>query len=280
MRVAEEHVVHPDQSFRFLRVQAARFDRSRHRHRQLELTWIESGNGIRFVGDNVSRFASHDLVLVGADVPHAWVSARNEHGTRAVATVVQFSEALLAHTSLPELATARPLAQSAKLGLAIKGDCRAKLVAMLESMLLANPFERLAAFVRIVDLLIEYSSELVPLATNPVRIPSTAGVRSRVDCVADWIHRNMAKEMRAVDAARTARVSPAAFSRFFRREFGRTFTIYVNDVRCGEACLKFRASIQPVAMIAAECGFTNLTNFNRQFRRRVGVAPGVYRRQR
>jgi AraC-like DNA-binding protein len=79
------------------------------------------------------------------------------------------------------------------------------------------------------------------------------------------------------DAARVAHVSPAAFSRFFRRETGKTWSDYVNDVRCSEACVALRQSDKPVAHIALDCGYRTLSHFNRAFRARLGVTPSAYR---
>ena len=78
-------------------------------------------------------------------------------------------------------------------------------------------------------------------------------------------------------AARLVHVSPAAFSRYFRREVGKSFTRYVNDMRCSEACLRLRGSNKAVAVIAHECGFATLSNFNRQFRVRTGLTPRDFR---
>ena len=74
MRAIQEHITHPDQSFRFLRFEVDAFGGGRHRHRQLELTWVERGAGVRFVGDSAEPFADGDLVLLGANVPHTWIS--------------------------------------------------------------------------------------------------------------------------------------------------------------------------------------------------------------
>ena len=74
-----------------------------------------------------------------------------------------------------------------------------------------------------------------------------------------------------------AHVTPAAFSRYFHREVGKTFTRYLNDVRCSQACVRLRQTAKPVAVVAAECGFATLSHFNRQFRLRHGVAPREFR---
>ena len=80
------------------------------------------------------------------------------------------------------------------------------------------------------------------------------------------------------EAAAKVHVSPAAFSRFFRRSLGKTFTEYVNDLRCTEAAIQLRKTDKPVATVAHDCGFTTLSHFNRQFLLRHGQTPRLYRK--
>jgi AraC-like DNA-binding protein len=278
VRIRNEHVTHPERSFRYLRYEVDRFRLERHRHRQLELTWIERGTGMRFVGDNVAPFTSGDLVLLGVDVPHAWVSAGASDPNACIASVIQFPIELISQASFPELARARPLAERARVGLQIGGRCAESVQAVLGSMPAANAFRQLACLIEIIGLMSTHPADLAPIATSPQ--PAAApGVRARqIDRVTEWIARNMRRELRVVEAARLAGVSPGAFPRFFRREAGKPFSTYVNDVRCGEACLKLRQSRGPIAAIAEQCGFRSISHFNRQFRRRLGATPREYRR--
>jgi len=95
--------------------------------------------------------------------------------------------------------------------------------------------------------------------------------------VIDWLQRHLTDELRVDDAARLAHVTPAALSRWFRREVGKTFTQYINDLRFGAACVQLRQSDRPIATIAADCGFATMSHFNRQFRLRAGMTPREYR---
>lgn len=278
MRVAQEHVRHPGEAFRFLRIEVDAFRGARHRHPELELTWIQQGFGMRFVGDDAAPFEAGDLVLLGADVPHAWASAGRSRATPSIATVIQFPPSLLEQPALPELRLARPLAERARFGLAIGGDCRLAVIAVLRALESGDRFARLAGLVQILGLLLQHTRDLRPIAASPMRPPSRPQGSRRIDRVTDWVYANMARELRAAEAARLARVSTPAFSRFFRREVGKPFSTYVNEVRCGEACLKLRQSARPIALIAEDCGFRSLSHFNRQFRRRTGVTPRQYRR--
>ena len=95
----------------------------------------------------------------------------------------------------------------------------------------------------------------------------------------EWIHAHLARELRVADAARLVHISPASFSRYFSREVGKSFTDYVNDIRCSEACVQLRATDKPVSLIASECGFETLSHFNRQFKLRYGAAPRDFRQR-
>lgn len=297
MRILEEHVVHPGESVRFLRIETDRFRGQRHRHRELELTWIERGVGLRYAGDSVVPFGPGDLVLLGADLPHAWVSAgqgepgRRTRGLRAHAvpghgsggaraSVLQFPVALFEQDAFPELKNARPLAEQASRGLVIGGACARAIIERLARMPADSAFGRLAGLIEIVGHLAAHPGELTRIASSAMVASTRAGRERRVDRVTEWVARNMHRKLEVKEAARIARVTPGAFSRFFRREAGKAFSVYVNDVRCGEACLRLRESRKPVAAIAADCGFASISHFNRQFQRRMRATPRQYRHPR
>lgn len=281
MRVTHEQVVHPDRAFRFLRFESDAFRGDRHRHRQVELTWIEAGVGMRFVGDAVEPFGPGDLILIGSNVPHGWVSARRGAPRRVAATVVQFAPELLADPMLPELARVAPLAARASAGLRVPGRAARETTRVLARMRSTGPVARVAALIELLAILEAHAGTLRPIASSAspgaVRSEPPVPGKRRIDVTIDWIHRHLGRELRVADLARVAHVTPASFSRFFHREVGKTFTRYVNDLRCGEACLRLQVSDRPISAIARECGFATLSHFNRQFRLRYGVTPGRYR---
>lgn len=281
MKVREEHVHHSGQTFRFIRLELAAFRGDRHRHRQLELTWIERGAGLRFVGSSVEPFASGDLVLLGSNVPHAWVSAADQAAAPQLATVLQFSPELLLQHELPELRAVGGLALRACQGLQVLGHAQEAMSEVLRGMPQRGDLLRLSDFIALLGLMHQHPDCLRPILEAAPRGPLGAAAEQerRVDRVLDWIHQHMDQPLSVADAAELVHVSPAAFSRFFSREVGKSFTTYVNDVRCSEASLRLRLSERPVATIAHECGFETMSHFNRQFRLRMGCTPQDFRRR-
>lgn len=282
MRVSEEHVTHPDAAFRFLRLALRGFGGARHRHAQVELTWVERGQGLRFVGDHVEPFADGDLVLLGPWVPHLWSGQAAAGDPDFIVRVVQFPLALLAQPAWPELARLQPLLARATRGLVIVGGARARVTQALSAMDAAGPVSRLSLLLQLLAALDEASgaegNEVSRTLSSTLPTARADPAARRIDRVLDWMHGQAHGPLTLADAARQAHVSPAAFSRFFRRETGKTWTEAVNDVRCSEAALRLRQTARPVSEVAHDCGYATLSHFNRAFLARFGVTPGQYRR--
>jgi AraC-like DNA-binding protein/quercetin dioxygenase-like cupin family protein len=281
MKVIQERVVHPHQSFRFMHMTLSRFNGERHRHPQAELTWVAQGAGVRFVGDSAAPFEAGDLVLLGPDVPHLWVSHADDTGKAHELCVAQFPVDLFDTLSVPEWGGACELLRRAALGLVIQEPVRSVVQGLMLRMQAEQGLTRLALLLEILGLLVAHPASLVALSSASVL---AAGGRDsdqtdrRIDRVVRWIQEHLAQNLRIEDAAAQVHVSPAAFSRFFRRSLGKTFTEYVNDLRCTEAAIQLRKTDKPVATVALDCGFTTLSHFNRQFLQRHGQTPRHYRK--
>lgn len=80
--------------------------------------------------------------------------------------------------------------------------------------------------------------------------------------------------------AREAAMSLFHFLRTFRQVVGMTPHQFILRTRLARAALRLRQSADPVASIAFEAGFNDLSTFNRRFRRVLGVNPAAYRAKR
>jgi AraC family transcriptional regulator len=80
--------------------------------------------------------------------------------------------------------------------------------------------------------------------------------------------------------AAEAAASPCHFLRIFEQVVGVTPGQYMLSTRLRHAAVRLRSSDEPIAAVALDCGFDDLSTFNRQFRRATGMPPGAYRAQR
>ena len=94
-----------------------------------------------------------------------------------------------------------------------------------------------------------------------------------------YIRENFGKTISLKEISKVAKMSPYAFSRFFKKSCGSGFVEYLNQVRTNKACYLLRETEYQVHDIANECGFMSISNFNKQFRKTVGISPRDYRTQ-
>ena len=287
MKIEREVVRHPDASMRCLQLRLSAFRGSLHRHAHAELTWIEHGRGLRWVGDSVEPFGDGDLVLLGAEVAHVWLTPSGGDPRSCAATVLQFPADWAASTGLPELQGFAGLMARASQGLAVEGMARREVQAQLARVGHADAPRRAATLIQVLAVLAQSlecrSPDLRALSAHLPQPAADAAAqaarRRRVDRLLRWIQAHLADEIRVGEAAAMVGVSPASFARYFRREVGKGFVEFVNDARCSWATLRLLQGREPIADIAHGCGFPTLSNFGEQFRRRHGVSPREYRRQ-
>ncbi|HXI70029.1 MAG TPA: AraC family transcriptional regulator [Verrucomicrobiae bacterium] len=250
-----------------------------HYHAEVELVWIRKGSGLRYVGRSVERFESGDLVLLGSRLPHTWASAPNQ-STKAAWSVIQF---LPKHWSiefwrLPEVHKLNKLFAQAGRGIQFTGPTIWQIGQQIEELaaLPAHSLEGLIQFLTIFERLLH----------APIRILNTvhAGVDSmesdpRVEQLLEWVQTHFAEPITQAQAAAEVKMSPAAFSRWFKVRVGRVFQRYLNELRVAKVCGQLTDSEEGITQAAFKCGYNNLANFNRRFREITGLTPTKFRSQ-
>lgn len=93
-----------------------------------------------------------------------------------------------------------------------------------------------------------------------------------------YMAENYAEPLRIDALAARCNLSRSYFMLCFRRATGMSAMEHLTRLRLRAACEALRGSGDRVSDIAAACGFNNLSNFNRQFKRLVGCSPMAFRR--
>jgi AraC-like DNA-binding protein len=248
-----------------------------HFHPEFELQMIVATSGRYFVGDHVGAFAPGNLVLMGPNLPHNWVSdvSDGEHVERRN-LVIQFGQPFVERcmSAFPECHDAQPLLDDARRGILFDADTGAAIAPLFEALIAARGMRRISLFLRIFERLCE-AKEQTPLASvgyAQTEVPST-----HLSHALAYIGKNLASDLRESDLARLTGQSVRAFSRAFHRHMGTPFVQYVNRLRIEAACHMLLADGMSITDICFQSGFNNVSNFNRQFRAAKGMSPSEFR---
>ncbi len=265
-----------EQSFlAFRRVESA-FPFAWHYHVECELTWIESGEGTRYVGDVIEPYGPGDLVLLGSGLPHTWSSERPVRRAGAHrAVVAQFTADLFLAQEGPEFAAVRDVLSRSARGLRFPAGGVDR--GIWADLVAARGLDAWCRLARLLDALAR-QDEARPIASAGYLPQPRHGPAHRFGRALAFVGEQADHgPVYLRDVARVVHLSPAAFSRFFRRFAGEPFVRYVNGLRVAKAARLLAETDRPVAAIAFDCGFGNLANFNRRFREQKGCAPLAFR---
>lgn len=249
-----------------------------HYHPEWEITFNRSGRGTRHVGTSVEKFGAGDLAMLPGNVPHTWFSSKNQtEETRC--TVIHFLPQVWgeAFWTLPEVQAFHDLCQSAKRGVRFSGKGVEEVGRMMEA-LAENDAPSLETFA---DLLRIFSklAGLTVHSLHAVDEGKSAWQNPRLDDLLAWIESRMAEPITQQEAAERVRMSPAAFSRWFKMHMGCVFNRYLNEIRVAKVCSQIAHGRLSITEAAFQAGYNNLSNFNRRFLEVTGLTPKAFRTQ-
>jgi AraC-like DNA-binding protein len=95
----------------------------------------------------------------------------------------------------------------------------------------------------------------------------------RVKAVLDFVAQNCHEQYSLADAARLAKVSQRQFTNLCRNLTGKSFVKFLNSIRCKKAAELLRQTNMPVAAIAFEVGYEELSTFYRAFKKIYKSSP-------
>jgi len=274
--------VAPEQSFAVRQQVNPLFYNQWHYHEELELTYVQEGAGIRFVGDSIQNFQAGDLILLGSNLPHFW---RGENQTAAndptecQAMVVQFTANFWGDTflDLPELTIIRDLFRKARRGIHIKGETRQQVAAQMQAMVGTKGLDRLTALLHILQL-IALSPEISFLSSDGFNIPLNDQDTRRIARIHAFTLANFSQKIKLEEVAATVHLSPNAFCRYFKTHTRKTYSQFLLEIRIGHACKLLMEDRLSIGQICLESGFANFSNFNRYFKAITNLTPQAYAR--
>jgi AraC-like DNA-binding protein len=253
----------------------AEFDFPLHYHDEIELNFIRNAKGARrIIGDHVEEIEELELTLVGPGLPHGWFGS-GFAPNQVEEITIQFHKDFFDERFLQknQLNFIREMLRRSLRGILFTPETTARLEPRIVSLGKKQGF----------DSVLELMSILHDLSiSRDYRVLSDSGFNDdevfsynsrRIEKVMEFIHASFDKQITLGEAARIASMTESAFSRFFKLRTGMTFIDCVTEVRLGHASRMLISTTKTIAEIAYSCGFNNISNFNRTFRKRKGCTP-------
>lgn len=280
LKVANE----PQRSFSVRRDLVPHVNNKWHMHSELELIHIKSGEGTQFIGDNIRRFRSGDVVLVGPNLPHYWKfddSFFEEHSMHTTdVRVAHFGELFLGgqFLQLPENSGIRSLLEKSRRGLQVVGSARREIAAILEKLLTIEGSQRIILMLEALAILSEEKkcSILSSIGFKPDGVTTD---NERIQAVFDYSIKNFKRKIKLEEIADVANISPNSFCRFFKSRTRKTYSQFLIELRVGHACKLLIETNQCLKRLCFESGFNNFTSFHKYFKIITGKSPMMYQKE-
>ena len=258
------------------------FDMPWHFHPELELVLITKGYGKRYVGYHIAEFEVGDVVFLGGNLPHLWINAP-EFYTKggpvgAEVIVAQFDPGLLGAQllQLHEFEVITRLLKKADMGIRVFGKTAVQLDPMIRGLLPLSGVPRFSLLLNILDIM-SRSAEIEVLCPDGYAEPILRYHSDRLTDVFRFVMDQYHRPIRVGEVARVANINESAFCRYFKAQTGKTFLRYLNELRISYARKLLMNGSFSISQIAMECGFANLSTFNRQFKGITGNTPREFR---
>ncbi|MDE6099059.1 MAG: AraC family transcriptional regulator [Muribaculaceae bacterium] len=250
-----------------------------HRHAEFELNFVSHCSGARrVVGDSIEQIGDFDLVLVGNGIEHAWEQGECQ-SKRIREITLQFSRDLFGDSFLNKttMDSIRKMLDRSSNGICFGLETIMRVYGHLDNITkMAVGFDRMIQLVMMLHELAESDDYRVLSSSSFTNAPASVDSR-RVHKVQMYIQEHYKEEIRLNELAGLVGMSPTAFSRFFKLRTGRSISDYMIDIRLGNATRLLADSSMSVAEICYDCGFNNVSHFNRIFRKKKGCSPREFR---
>jgi AraC-like DNA-binding protein len=243
------------------------------------LNFIQNAKSARrVIGDHIEDIDELELVLVGSNLQHAWFTHHCKSKEIREITI-QFHKDLFDEKLLRrnQLSFIRTMLDKSLRGILFSKETTQQLAPRIMELNQKQGFDSVLELMSILhDLSISRNMRILSDASFNNTEQYTYNSR-RIEKTLEYMNHNFDKPITLNEVARLANMSDAAFSRFFKQRTGNTFIDSLTEIRLGHASRMLIDTTQSIAEVAYHCGFNNISNFNRIFKKKKSCTPKDFR---
>tara|TARA_R110001583_G_scaffold143311_4_gene295426 strand:+ start:473 stop:1345 length:873 start_codon:yes stop_codon:yes gene_type:complete len=262
------------------------FDRERneftfpiHFHPEYEINFIYNAKGAkRVVGDHIGEIDDYELVMVGPNIYHGWENHKNDKTQTLHEITIQFPRDIFDSQLLNKniLKPIKELFKSSNHGILFSKETAIKVEAKLNLLSKKTGFANFLGFQSVLyDLAISRNKK--SLTNISFENQNDFYNSERIEKTYNYIKSNYDKKIKVKDAAAHINMTVISFSRLIKQRTGKTFVEFLNELRLGYATRKLIETNESISEICFNCGFNNISNFNRVFKKKQSCTPSEFR---
>ncbi|MCD0472043.1 AraC family transcriptional regulator [Flavobacterium sp. JAS] len=248
-----------------------------HQHEEIQISFIEKGEGAIFAGDTISHYNEGDILVIGSNLPHVFRSEVRENEPSIMLTLFFTTNSFgRDFFSLNTFKNIHPFLESSKNGFIVHNAPK-KITKSFKKLKKADNYQRFILFLEILKWLSNNDKELLSNHLYDKKITDNEG--KRMQTVFEHVMTNFSKNINLDEIASIANMTKNAFCRYFKVRTNKSFFQFLIEVRIEHASkLLANNSELSVLEIAELCGFNNISNFNRKFKELKQTSPLQYRK--
>ncbi len=247
-----------------------------HQHNEIQISFIEKGNGTLLVGDSISSYAKNDILIIGSNLPHAFKSEANSNLPSKMLSLF-FTETSFGDSffELDEFSEIKKILKKSLQGLRITNQKKG-IIDCFQKFKTSSKLERFILLLQILKLVAKAKSKAISNFRYHKSYSDVEGKKMRD--VFEYTIENYHKTIYLEDIANIANMTKNAFCKYFKRRTNKTYVSFLTELRIENACKLLQSKEEfSISEVAYQVGFNNISNFNRKFKAIKNITPLKYR---
>ena len=260
-----------------------RFGTVWHYHPEFELHYVIKGEGMRFIGDNISNFSGGEILLLGKNLPHTWYCKedyfKKNSSDKVEAIVIHFLPNFMGDDflRLPEARFLCQLYEKAKYGMVLLGETRERLAHLMQQCTHAKQMDRVILLLSMLNILAE-TTDFQFITTSYTFYQSNEAEAERLNTICNYTLSHYSAPISLDEIAAISNLTVTSFCRYFKLMTNKTYYDFLTEVRISHACQCLVIGNRSIDQVADQCGFFSTSNFYKQFKKVTGMTPLTYKR--
>lgn len=249
-----------------------------HWHSYFEITWVLEGKGNYFVNGQEYTMEKDDIIIFNNVEPHGW---KLLGGNMKLLVMIFSPEFVAEKISVFDMDYLKPFVERGtnfknRVGReeAVNAEIRTSIREIYQEWKERRegyPLMIKANVLRILTMLIRaYQDE----TKSGEMLREKKNAMKRLEQAFAYINAHYCEKITLEEVASSAYMSSNYFSSYFRKVTNISFSDYVTRLRVNRARELLREDGANVTEIAMECGFNNISNFYRLYKKHMGKTPG------